>query len=638
MKNAIPGRILDFLRRYPPFQDLSHTFLRKLIEDIEVRYVKPDTHIFRMGETASSQLYMVRQGAVHLYREEKQERTLIDTCDEGDLFGFRPLLAEKTYILSAIATEESLLYIIPASVLEAHMSENPDLAIYMARAIAADTQRRYQPGTTLAGATVSREGADGYLSEVQAVSPKRAPVTCQVDTAIRDAALRMSEQQVSSIVMVNQEGHPMGILTDKDLRRRVATGEVAIDQPVSAIMSAPVRTAPKEITAAGLQIAMVKNRIHHLVLTEDGTADSTVTGILTEHDLLVAQGSNPAVLIRRIRRAENTDQLNAIRQRSEQLLHRYLQQEVSIAFISTVMTQINDALIRRAVRLCMQGMRDDPPTAFCWLALGSQGREEQLLRTDQDNALIFADVAPDRLSAVRTWFLAFAKTVTDALHACGFAYCPADMMASNPRWCLSLSEWQQQFSAWLEEPDPQAVMHSTIFFDYRPVYGDDKLAEELTRHIFEDLNARGQFLTFLAKNALQNPPPLTFFRSFVVEKSGEHKDAFDIKARAMMPLADAARVLILGSRLGKINNTFRRFAELARLEPQNSDLFEQAAEAYEILMRYRALRGLEEGDSGRYIRPDALSKIERLNLRHAFSPIRKLQNLLMTRYKLAYLM
>ena len=634
MKNAIPGRIFDFLRQYSPFEELPTAFLRKLVEDIEVRYVKSDTEVFRAGETAGPHLFMVRQGAVHLYRETEQEPALVDTCDEGDLFGFRPLLADHTYLLTAITTEESLLYVIPSAMIEEHMSENPKLALYIARAIAADTQRRYQERP----ASAAGSAADGYLSEVQTLVPRRTPVTCREHTSVQAAAVEMSQQQVSSIVVVDSKNHPIGILTDKDLRRRVATGEVGIDVTVNDIMSAPVRTVPNTLTAADVQMAMVKHHIHHLVLTEDGTPQSPITGVLTEHDLLVAQGNNPAVLIRRIRRAEHTAGLKSIRERSEQLMRRYLQQEVSIAFISTVMTQVNDALMRRAITLSLGQMEEQPPVDFCWLALGSQGREEQLLRTDQDNALIFADVPDEQLDSTRAWFLAFAKKVTDILHACGFAYCPADMMASNPRWCLSLREWQQQFSSWLEEPDPQAVMHSTIFFDYRAVYGKEALAESLTNHIFHDLDTKGQFLSFLAKNALQNPPPLTFFRSFVVEKGGEHKDAFDIKARAMMPLADAARVLILNSRLGKINNTFRRFEQLAILEPQNADLYEQAAEAYEILMRYRALQGLAQGNSGRYIRPDTLSKIERLNLRHAFTPIRKLQNVLMTRYKLAYLM
>lgn len=179
-------------------------------------------------------------------------------------------------------------------------------------------------------------------------------------------------------------------------------------------------------------------------------------------------------------------------------------------------------------------------------------------------------------------------------------------------------------------------MHSTIFFDYRPVFGRRELAGELTAFIFERLDAQSVFLSHLAKNALQNPPPLTFFRHFVVEKGGEHQSAFDIKARALMPLADAARVLTLAARLPAVNNTFRRFERLAELEPQNRELLEQAAEAYEVLLRFRTGQGLKHGDTGRYFKPSELSKMQRLYLRNSFRPIREIQSLLSTRFQTAY--
>jgi CBS domain-containing protein len=275
--------------------------------------------------------------------------------------------------------------------------------------------------------------------------------------------------------------------------------------------------------------------------------------------------------------------------------------------------------------------------AFCWLSLGSEGREEQLLRTDQDNALLYADVPEAESANVKQYFLQLAQHVNDTLHACGFVYCPADMMARNPNWCLSLSEWQQQFKRWIQTPDEKAVLYSTIFFDYRPVYGDYSLAEALTTSIYQHLQVEGLFLPILAKNALTNPAPLSFFRSFVVERSGEHKNEFDIKSRAMMPLADAARVLSLHHKLSGLNSTIKRYKKLALLEPNNAALFEEAAMAYEILMRFRATDGFKHQDSGRFIQPEALNKIERLSLKSAFKPIEDLQALLKTRFQLSYL-
>jgi CBS domain-containing protein len=450
----------------------------------------------------------------------------------------------------------------------------------------------------------------------------------------------MSEKEVGSIIIVDDHFFPQGIVTDKDFRKKVVTGLFGLQESVQRIMSSPVVTARSDLSIADVQIKMIRNKINHLCLTENGEGNSPVIGVISEHDLMVLQGNNPAILIRELKRSTEPRQLKSIRLRAEELLDKYLDQEVSISYITGIMSEINDALIVRAIQLALKGMaaagKKAPEVDFCWLALGSEGRREQLLRTDQDNALVFSDVAKSDHEQVKAYFLELAAHTTEILNECGFDYCPADMMASNPRWCLSLKEWKAQFSSWIQEPTPKAVLHSTIFFDYRPVYGAFSLAEQLTEHIFKELDGQSLFMTYLAKNAVGKPPPLTFFRNFVVEKSGEHKDEFDIKARAMMPLTDAARVLILDARKGKINNTFRRFEELAALDPNNKELFEQAADAYEILMRYRAQQGLKNKDTGRYINPSDLTKMERLNLRNSFKPIRELQTLIATRFQVMY--
>lgn len=640
MQNAIPGRVLDFLRKYPPFTLMDAERLSDLAGQVVVQYHRPGEVLFRPGDTPGDRIFLVREGAVHLYAIEEDQKLLVDICDEGDLFGLRPLLAEQGYMLEAEVQEESLIYAIRMTDLRDQLADNAALSLYLARSVATSTQRRYElkPGRTWRLSPNFEMGAALSLDGLQNLTPNRDPVTCSANFSIRQAAQRMSDQRVSSIVVVDERQCPQGIITDKDLRRQVATGIIKPSEKVTKIMSAPVFTSAAPITVADAQMQMVRREIHHLVLTEDGTDQRPVTGVLTEHDLLVAQGNQPAVLIRRIRRATSTVTLAAIRDRAEVLLRAYLEQEVSMPFISGMLTAINDALIRRVIVLSREDLPEKPDVPFCWLALGSEGREEQLLRTDQDNALVFGDVAPSQLEEVRSYFLNLADRVNRGLAECGFVFCPADMMARNPQWCLSLSEWKRQFSIWIDTPEPQAVMHSSIFFDFRPIYGDTHLAEALTQHIFTDLDQKEIFLQYLAREALKNPPPLTFFRSFVVEKSGAHKDTFDLKARAMMPLADAARVLILGSRVGQVNNTFRRFEKLADLEPQNGELYRQAGEAYELLMRFRALRGLRVGDSGRYLDPADLSKLERLNLRHCFQPIRQLQNLLMTRYQLAHLL
>jgi CBS domain-containing protein len=639
MENTIPRRVYDFLKEYPPFNLLDQEQLLQLAERVLVQYRRVDEAIFVQGAPPGEHLYIVREGAVQLLRETEEEDILVEQCDEGDVFGLRPLLAGDQYALTARASEETLLYAVPIEGFRAIAASDPKVALYLASNFAVGAAQhfhQFKPRVFLEQDAVF----SSPLLEVLAVEKSKEPVACQPATLIREAAAVMSQREVGSIIIVDEGFRPVGIVTDKDLRRRVATGQVPLEASVSDIMSSPVITVRADISMADVQIEMVRHHINHLCITTDGTDRTRVTGVISEHDLMVLQGNNPALLVREVRRQHHAEGLRQVRERAEMLLQKYLHQEVSIAFISTVMTEINDEIIRRIIALAQEELRQEghePPEAqFCWLALGSEGRAEQLLRTDQDSALVFDDVPAGAYKQTKHYFLALAAKVTKMLELTGFEYCPAEMMASNPQWCLSLSEWKRQFSRWIGEPSPKAVMFCTIFFDYRAIFGKTSLAEQLTEHIFNAIDEQAIFLSFLAKDALQNPPPLTFFRNFVVESSGEHKDAFDIKSRAMMPLADAARVLALHAKVGKVNNTFRRFERLAELEPQNRELYQQAADAYEILMRYRALQGLKRRDSGRFFDPAQLSKMERLNLRNSFQPIKTLQYLLSTRFQLSF--
>ncbi len=643
MQNTIPLRISDFLKNYPPFHLLEAEALLQLSAAAQVLYKPEGERIFGQGERPGDRIFVVREGAVALFRELEHGRQLVDELDQGDLFGLRPLLAEESYALTAESREETILYALPIVQLRPLLEKHPKLAFYLASSFAAGTRR---PLSARRGEALPLHGQrsdtlESDLTLVQAVEYSKQPVTCFLGTPIREAARKMAAEEVGSIIIVDDRHHPQGIITDKDLRKQVATGLTELGAPVEEIMSSPVITMRPGLSAAHAQIAMVRHHIHHLCLTEDGSPQSPVEGVISEHDLLILQGNNPAILIREIRRTQNGAQLRRIRERAEQLLHNYIVQEVAISFISTVMTEVNDTLIRQVIRLVLDQMAAEGRAlpaegTFCWLALGSEGREEQLLRTDQDSALVFRDLPEDRLDELRPVYLDFARRVTDMLREVGFEYCPAEMMASNPDWCLSLSEWKRQFSRWILEPTPKAVMHCSIFFDYRALYGDGGLADQLTRHIFEEIGREDRFLSFLAKNATANPPPLTFFRNFVVEKSGAHAQEFDIKARAMMPLTDAARVLTLHHKIARVNNTFRRFDALAEREPQNRELFEQASDAYEILMRYRTMQGLKNRDTGRFFKPSDLSKMERLQLRNAFRPIGELQSLLSTRFQLSF--
>ncbi len=634
MENAIPTRIAQFIKSFPPFYFMGDEELISLSQSAKVKYIDKGGYVFHKNENPSDYIYVIREGAVNIIMEGGGAKILIDSCDEGDLFGLRSLLAREPYQRSAVAAEETLLYLFRIKDLKKIIESDPKVSWYLLRLFASGLRKPKERFSINENYLLEGD----HLTEIQSLDRSKNPITCTMETTAQDAAIIMSKNSVGSIIIVNKENHPVGIITDRDLRNKIVTGKSPLDSEVGSFMSQPVITIPKNVSLADVQMEMMKNRIHHLCITEDGSSFSPVIGVISEHDVLVIQGNNPAIFIREIKRAKGAEDLKKIREKSESLLLKYLNREVSIDFISNIMTEVNDALISRAIEISQQEMwsegKVDPQLKWCWLALGSEGREEQLLRTDQDNALIFEDVEEEKQDEVKSYYLELAKRVTKTLNECGFEYCPADMMASNSLWCMSLSDWKNQFTKWMHTPTEKNVMYCTIFFDFRAVYGDESLSNVLAEHIFDLIDDHFLFLVQLAKNAIMNPPPLTFFRNFVVEKSGEHKDEFDIKARAMMPLADAARILILSAKKPNINNTFQRFDYLASIEPQNKELYEQAADAYVILMRHRAIQGLKNHDSGRYVDLNELSKMERLSLRNSFKPINELHNLLKVRYRL----
>lgn len=265
--------------------------------------------------------------------------------------------------------------------------------------------------------------------------------------------------------------------------------------------------------------------------------------------------------------------------------------------------------------------------------MGSQGRGEQLLNTDQDNAIIFEDVPKEQLETTRTYFLKLGERIAKMLNTIGFEYCPADMMASNPSWCHSLSEWKDVTAQWIHNPGTDEILLSSIFFDYNVTYGDKSLADELSLSIFDHVNHYPQFFTHLASGALQNPSPSGFFRDFLVEQDGEHKDFFDLKLRALMPIIDAARVLILSHSIKSINNTAERYEKLAELEPNNKELYLACSYASKALLKFRTRQGLLHNDSGRYIKLDKLNKEEKIKLKRTFKTVKEIQSLIEIRFQ-----
>ncbi|MCS4436844.1 DUF294 nucleotidyltransferase-like domain-containing protein [Aquiflexum gelatinilyticum] len=645
MANVIVNRVKEFLKRFPPFTFLNDASLGLVAKGVEVKYFAQEEYLFKQGDPAQDFFFVLKEGSVQLTESKEGQDRVVEVCDEGDVFGVLALLGKRPYILNARAIEDSLIYAVPVAIFEKILNENSRVSLYFAAGFASgqvvvrtdlsQSQKARRDFTEL-----SKDNGLMIFSGQSDLNFSIDVLTCPKGTPISKAVEKMAEKGVGSIVIVDHNHFPLGIITDKDIRNKLVAQQKSYETPVEDLMSAPVLTKRKDAGFAELYLTMIKNRLHHLIFTEDGSLESKVTGILSDHDILLSQGNSPAVLINALMNTWEVSEMSKIRNRAEMLLKYYLENEVAMDFVANIISEINDIIIQRAVQLAVKKHSPNHLEAskvkFCFLSMGSEGREEQLLRTDLDNSIVFEDVPEEKIEDTKAYLLLIAQEVIETLFACGFQACPADMMANNPKWCQPLSVWKSYFSDWILSPNQQALLNATIFFDYRPVFGHKKLADELTAHIYQEVADRTIFLNFLAKNALLNPPPLGFFRNFLVEKSGEQKDKFDIKLRAMMPLADIARLLVLSHRVVGINNTFKRFEKLSELEPNYTELLIEAGKAYEILMRMRAIEGLKSGNSGRYIHPEDLGKLQRQMLKNTFAPIDELQKIIRIRFQLDF--
>lgn len=631
MQNTIARRIYDFLKQFPPFSFMAKPDLLEICNLATVRYLDKDEEVFKRDQAYGDHFYIVQQGAIKLTRPSGNTMKVVDICDEGDLFGLK-VTSEETYRTTATANEETIVYTLPVADFSAFAKANNAISSFLIATFASNIKDPYtlqQSGNLLTNYLPDRNTDLLGFEEARYSSNI---ISCASETSLQKAAQLMREHQIGCLVITTKK-IPQGILTNRDMRNAIANDKITRSTLVDEIMVQDVVCAQPKITVAQAQLMLLKNGISHLVVTEDGTQDTRAIGVLSKHDIVVAFGNSPAELIKELKRAPKTKILRQAWQKATLLLQRYLDQNLPLSHILGIFSELKGALMQRVIELSLRKMEGEPPVTFSWLSLGSQGREEQLLYTDQDNALIYENVPAAQAVVTKAYFLRLSNRINKRLHKIGYDYCPADMMASNPLYCLSESEWHIQFHSWIKNPSPESILLSSIFFDYRFVYGNPILVERLTDHIYNQLGNSSVFYRFMAKDTLKNPPPVSFFRNFLVESDGAHKDEFDIKNRAMAPLIGAARVLALHHKLRNVNNTAARFERLAALEVNNKELFESCAYAFKALLKFRVKQGLQNNNSGRFIALGTLSKSERLKLKRCFKPLRDLQELLKARFQ-----
>jgi CBS domain-containing protein len=622
---------IEFLKSFPPFEFLDTEVVNSVAVKTSLEYYPKGTHILIQDGSPSEFLYIIKKGGIKVYRKVNGEEITIDFRSEGDSFGFVSLISGDKSRANVVAIDDTICYLIPRETMLSLMNKYPEVRdfylksfmnIYLDKKYSEETSKK-----TLIGSVDKIL----FTTTVEEIASKNV-ISIPEYTPIKESARIMCENGISSLVIMNNEGIPVGIITDKDLRKKVVAAARDVNEPVKNIMSFPIIKVDAKDYCFEAIVKMLKYNIHHLLVIKNGQ----VGGIITNHDIMMLQGFSPVTIVRDIEMQQSIEGIIHTSKQITNLVGNLLQQGAKASNITRIITEINDRIVRKVIQFAEREF-GPPPVSYCWIAIGSEGRKEQTFKTDQDNALIYADPVVEQEDSVRKYFLEFTNYVKESLLKCGFPPCPGDIMASNPKWCQPLKVWKKYFSQWIFTPKGESINLSNIFFDFRGIYGDFSLEESLRDYLLNIVKDQRVFLGYLANLAVRNKPPLGFFKTFVVEKSGEHKDKLNLKIKGIAPIVDIIRLFSLEKGIREIS-TLERIEALKNKHGVVRDYADEIIYAFEFLMLlrmkhqyYQVIQGIMPDN---FINPEKLSNLEKKLLKDTFQLISKLQDILIERYKL----
>lgn len=616
--------IRDHLSRFAPFDGLPNEVLDQIAQQVEVGYFKAGSDVLLYGAPIED-LHYIRSGAVEIYRRNGE---LYNRLAEGEVFGQFGLLRGKKVRLPARAIEDSLIYFIPGQLFEQLCEAHEAFADF----VEAEGQSRLK----------SVEESQGNASELMKIEVRklvtRRTVSVPLGTSVQDAARVMTEHGVSALVILGSppgaagnagQGQAMaGITTDRDLRSRVLAEGLALDTPVEQIMSPNPITIQADDSVFEAMLCMLRHNIHHLPVVHR----QRPIGVINLADIIKYESQSSLYLVNSIFNRQSVTELQALVPDLRATFLRLVNEQATAHMIGSAMSGIGRSLTQRLLELAEEKL-GPPPVPYCFMVLGSMARDEQLIVTDQDNALVLDNRFDPRIHD--HYFLQLAEFVSDGLAACGFTYCKGGIMASNPQWRQPLRVWRGYFTEWIERPNPQTLLNSCIFFDLDSIYGEAELVENLKELVAQKASHNPLFLASLARNALNRTPPLGFFRTFVMEKDGQQNNIINLKGRGTAPLTDLIRVHALAAG-SKAQNSLERLDAIAATKLLTEEAITQLRYALEFLsivrIRHQAMDLQEDREPDNYIEPENVSASDRQNLKSSFQVLSNAQKFLRFRY------
>ena len=590
--------IIGFLQSVHPYDSLPQDELVRVAHSFRRSEVQAGAEIYHFGAPLDG-IYLIKTGSVEV---QDASGGLVSLLGPRNSFGERGLMRDGLAATTALALEDCVLLHLPAAEFHALMQSAPPFQRFFTRGRAGDRRN-----TDLAMQTV------GDLMTGD-------PQSCGPEETVQSAAARMRDGKISCLGVVDA-GAFIGLVTTRDLTGKVLAAGLPASTPVRAVMSGTPISLPPEALGADVLNLMLERRIGHLPVVEAGR----LIGMITQTDITRFQATSSAQLVRDLAGAQSVAQMAAVTARIPQLLVQLVGGNTAHQVTTRLITDIADTVTRRLLALAEANL-GPAPVPYLWLACGSQGRQEQTGVSDQDNCLFIDDAATEDDMA---YFAALAIYVCDGLHACGYVYCPGEMMATNPKWCARISTWRGYFRRWIATPDPMAQMLASVMFDLRPIGGAVSLFSDLQAETLAEAAENSIFVAHMIANSLTHTPPLGLLRGFATFRSGEHKNQIDLKHNGVVPLTDLGRVYALIGQ-SAVANTRARLLAAGDAGVISTSGGADLLDAYDLIAQTRLdhqarlIRAGKAADN--FMAPSDLSDFERAHLRDAFVVVRTMQS------------
>ncbi len=633
MQNAIADTIASFLKQYEPFNFIELDDLKVIVLNSNIITLQKGNSLFKINDPLHESFYIAYAGVVHLTKILDAEEVLHSKCYSGNLFGLRPFFAKNNYVLNATANEDAILLAIPIIVFKPYLTKYSSVLDYFLENFATQAKAKkenYQQFKSIS--EIDTSASDTNYSYFQDLQYTTNPTIIDANTSIKNVVLKMIADK-SGHALITYNNRLVGLVTDADLAKKIGAGLFQIEDSITKILNPHFIVVDKSISVAEAQLLLLKNDTSHLCVTEDGTQNAAILGVVSEHDVINSQSNNPGILIKEIKSAHTFDELKYIHTKYLDIIQNSFTKNIPIFHINAVASELLFSIIQQNIQMAIAHL-GTPPARFVWLAVGSQGRKEQLYLSDQDSLLIYEDVAADKQRDVKYYFVQMAKMVICNLEKLGYKLCPNDHMASSVKWCRSLTEFAHVYQDWMVSPNKKDNEFSSIFFDFEYVFGEIKIKDALESHIYQKIKSNTLFFDFLGNKVLKLPEGLTFFKKIAIEENGTQKDHFDLKQKGLQVYIDAARLFALSYSLKGVNNTYLRYKQLAISDPKNAEKYLDFAENYLQLQHFRIEESIVNDTDGSFIKMTTLSKVDKEKLKKCLMQVDEVIELIKDKYQL----